>query len=110
MIILPAADRCAITAADADAARQLSRLALAMTLYRAHNKDYPAKLEDLVPRHLHSLPRDPFDGQPLRMKRDGAGVVLYSVGRNLKDDGGIAWNAEKKEGDIVFRLVRPKSN
>jgi hypothetical protein len=38
------------------------------------------------------LPReaitDPFDGQPLRIKRLPEGWLIYSVGANLQDDGG----------------------
>jgi hypothetical protein len=104
--IIPGADRCAIAAAKADAAHQLSRLAIAMTGYRVKYGRYPAKLDDLVPEFLANIPGDPFDGQPLRMKRADKEVLLYSVGRDLKDDGGVAWNAEKQTGDIVFRLTR----
>jgi hypothetical protein len=78
-----------------------------MTVYREVNGKYPDKLEDLVPGHLASILLDPFDGQPLRMKRSGEDVLLYSIGRHLKDDGGAAWDSAEKEGDIVFRL--PKS-
>jgi hypothetical protein len=31
---------------------------------------------------------DPFDGSPLRIKRTPAGITVYSVGVNRKDDGG----------------------
>ncbi|HLJ57486.1 MAG TPA: hypothetical protein VKT77_20780 [Chthonomonadaceae bacterium] len=33
-------------------------------------------------------PHDPFTSQPLHYRRDGQGFVLYSVGQDLKDDGG----------------------
>lgn len=32
---------------------------------------------------------DPFSGKPLLLKRTKAGWIVYSVGRNKKDDGGI---------------------
>jgi hypothetical protein len=31
---------------------------------------------------------DPYDGKPLRIKHTGAGWLVYSVGKNLQDDGG----------------------
>ena len=31
---------------------------------------------------------DPFDGQPLRYKTEAARVLIYSIGKNLQDDGG----------------------
>ena len=35
-----------------------------------------------------TLPPDPFDDEPLRYRRTGAGFVLYSLAENGKDDGG----------------------
>jgi hypothetical protein len=102
-IILPAADRCAAVAGEADAARQMSRLALTMIAFHAKNNKYPDRLDELAPDYVPSIPRDPFDGQPLRMKREIKGLLLYSIGRDLKDDGGVPYDAHK-QGDIVFRL------
>jgi hypothetical protein len=103
-LLIPAADRVAGAAAEGDAAHQLARLALAVTAYRARTGKHPDQLDDLTPGYITRVPLDPFAGQPLRLKRQGQGVVLYSVGRDLKDDGGTAWDAEKQAGDIVFRL------
>lgn len=103
-LIVPAVNKCAQAAAEGDAVRHLSQLAIALTAYRAKNGKYPDHLDSLVPEFLPRIPEDPFDGQPIRMKRDGADLVLYSIGRDLKDDGGIPWDAEKQTGDSVFRL------
>jgi hypothetical protein len=46
----------------------------------------PAKLDELVPRYLEKLPADPFSGEPLRY--DSTRGLIYSVGINLKDEGG----------------------
>src|SRR5262249_44069112 len=102
--IFPDARKCAVRAAEADAALRLAQLALAATAYRAKHGAYPGKLDDLVPQDLDALPRDPFDGRPLRLKHDGKGLVLYSIGRDLRDDGGVAVGANREPGDIVFRL------
>jgi hypothetical protein len=49
-------------------------------------KDFKAPLESF------GLPKeclvDPFDGKPLRVKQTAEGVIVYSVGPDLKDDGG----------------------
>ena len=58
----------------------------------------------LVPDFLPRVPLDPFSGRPLRLKRDGAGAVVYSVGRDLKDDGGRPARPGGADGDLVFRL------
>jgi hypothetical protein len=103
-LIIPATDRAAALAAEADAEHQLARVAVAATHYRIKHGKYAERLDDLVPQHLDRIPRDPFDGQPLRLKRDGKGLLLYSIGRDLADNGALRWNEEKKSGDIVFRL------
>ncbi|MCP4377762.1 MAG: hypothetical protein GY794_16495, partial [bacterium] len=55
------------------------------------------------------IPIDPFDGKPLRMARDkNGGVILYSVGPDIKDDGGQTLGNGKTTGDITFRLAPKK--
>jgi hypothetical protein len=50
------------------------------------------------------VPRDPFDGKPLRWKRTGGSGVVYSIGLDAIDDGGAQFDKEKKKGDIAFEL------
>lgn len=45
------------------------------------------------------VPVDPFTGEPFRYVPGQDGFRLYSVGGNLKDDGG----EEKAHADIVWR-------
>lgn len=103
-LIVPYLNNCVRSAAETDSARQLVRLAVAVLAYRSQNGKEPEKLDGLVPDYLDRVPLDPFDGQPLRLKRGEKGLVLYSVGGDLKDDDGIPWEAAKQEGDLVFRL------
>ena len=89
-------------ATEADALHRLMRVAYAITLYRTKlNKD-PVNLDGLVPEFLSHVPLDPFDGKPLRMKKADKGLILYSVGANLEDDGGV--DGKEDQGDIVFRV------
>ncbi len=46
----------------------------------------PRRLEELVPKFLSSLPLDPFSGEPIRY--NPVNGLIYSVGMNLKDEGG----------------------
>jgi hypothetical protein len=103
-LIMPAADKCILAAVHADSLRELRRLAVAVTAYREKNGEFPQRLDDLVPAHLAQAPLDPYDGQPLRLKRDGRDLILYSIGPDLRDDGGTPWDPVRKEGDLVFRL------
>ncbi len=85
---------------------RLALTALALEQFRAaHNNRYPASLSELTPNDLNTTLMDPFDGQPLRYQKQGAGYVLYSIGPDLKDDGGKPMNG--KGGDIVFSVVTP---
>jgi hypothetical protein len=93
-------------------ARCLANLRLALTAVAleqfraAHNNRYPASfLSELTPNYLVTILTDPFDGQPLRYRKQGDGYVLYSIGPDLKDDGGKPMNG--KNGDIVFTVITP---
>lgn len=81
--------------------------AMAMERYRLARGAWPADLGKLVPDFLTELPKDPFDGQPLRFRRTPDGAVIYSVGQDLKDNQGTLARAidPLKEGeDVGFRL------
>jgi hypothetical protein len=92
------------TIARADAMHRLAQLALAAEAYRARTGQLPERPDDLAPQYLARVPTDPFSGQPLRLKRDGKDLVMYSIGSDGIDDGGVPWNKATKRGDLVFRL------
>ena len=74
-----------------DAARadlELTMVAVALAAHRAERGRYPAALAELAPEYLKQLPRDLFVERPLRYRREAAGYVLYSVGRDMRDDRG----------------------
>lgn len=56
----------------------------------------------VFPDSLASPPADPFDGRPLRYRKTDRGFVLYSIGPNLKDDGGDPTRDQGGPRDIVF--------
>ncbi|MCI0465426.1 MAG: hypothetical protein L0Y57_00205 [Beijerinckiaceae bacterium] len=54
---------------------------------------------------LKTVPLDPYDGQPLRFATVGGQPTVYSVGKDLKDDGGQAdWKFGQQPGDYRFVL------
>jgi hypothetical protein len=82
----------------------------AIRAYALTRSQPPERLGELVPGFLPAVPIDPFDGQPLRDRREGDGWVLWSVGKDLKDDGAgyhefkyRAWRGPRKGGDIYFK-------
>ena len=56
---------------------------------------------------LKAVPIDPFSGQPMKfVVRDGRPVV-YSVGKDGKDDGGMVDSKnDTQPGDLIYRPVR----
>ena len=88
------------------ALRRLAVVSLALAAWRAEKGSYPDKLDALSPAVLKAVPQDPFTDKPLTYRRVGKGYVLYSVGPNMTDDGGIK-DFEKGADDINLD-VRPK--
>jgi len=93
-------------AADWHALQRLGQVAVALRLYRHEHGRYPEALEELVPKYLPSLPVDPFDGKPLRYKRLAKGFKIWSVGMDMKDDGGVWGKPRGEKGDIVWEAVK----
>lgn len=48
----------------------------------------PDDLQSLVPGYLADVPRDPWDGEPVRYRREGAAYRIYCVGWDEVDHGG----------------------
>jgi hypothetical protein len=71
-----------------DATMRLLIADTAIGLFQEDRGRWPETLEELCPEYLAAVPLDPYAGQPLIYRRDGDGFVLYSVGSDLKDDGG----------------------
>src|SRR5204863_6765029 len=64
-------------------------VAVAAERYRRAKKAWPETIDALVQAgYLKQVPRDPFDGAPLRLKRQPDSLIVYSVGPDGKDDGG----------------------
>ncbi len=92
--------------ANAAARFDLSSLALALAAYHADHGKYPEQLSELAPKYIATIPRDPFNDDPLHYTRQPKGFLLYSVGRNEKDDGGRDSDSDPGEqyDDIVIRV------
>jgi hypothetical protein len=91
--------------ARADATRQAARLGVPAYLYRKKNGHFPKKLADLTPDFIAFVPTDPFDGKPMKLKRTDRGIVVYSVGPDMVDNGGAPLDdLIKGTGDITFEV------
>lgn len=57
-------------------------------------------LNQLTPEILPALPLDPFTGKDYIYRKKEKGFIVYSVGEDLKDDGGVEEKGLKP--DIVW--------
>ena len=85
--------------------------ALAVERYRlAHGMALPASLSALVPQYVAAVPADPFDGRPIHYKKiSSKGYIIYSIGPNRQDDGGIELKGDmplRGKYDLVFAVRR----
>ncbi len=103
-LLTPAIEKCVERAWAGDARRALVQTALALAAFKAKTGSYPDKLDALVPDFLPRVPLDPYSGRPVRIKPDGAGIVIYSAGRETEDGGGLPAEPAKDEGGLAFRL------
>ncbi len=122
--------RVSVKKANMEATIQTAIAGLAVERYRLKHDKLPESLDDLVPDFLSEVPVDPFDGKELRYRKgtvklerpipggnstsgpfeiiDKNGYVVYSIGANGIDDGGISSKSDKglKNGDITFTVTK----
>jgi hypothetical protein len=105
-MIFPSLARTTVKTAAAQTAANQTAIACALERYRLAKGQFPEKLESLTPQYISRLPNDVISGQPYKYRRAADGqFVLYSVGWNEKDDGGVSGTHglyDDKEGDWVW--------
>ena len=110
--LMPALSKAVQRTAFAQAAVDEAAVACALERHRLAHGAYPDSLEALAPQFIAQVPHDVITGQALKYRRAADGqYVLYSVGWNEKDDGGVvAMNDSGKamdaeNGDWVWTLI-----
>lgn len=88
---------------QARATTRLLCLELALHAYHREQGRFPSALNDLMPMYIASLPIDPFNpnGQPPRYQAKDDSYLLYSLGNNREDDGGLD---PREDEDAEFNL------
>lgn len=84
------------------------QIAFALAAYQAETGRYPAKLDELAPKYLATVPADLFSGRPLIYRPTKKGYVFYSVGINGKDDGGRFSDDDPPGDDLGVRMPLPE--
>ena len=117
-LLLPATGRVFEKSLLAQGRSDLAQGACALERYRLAHGQYPDALEALVPAFTAEVPADLMSGNALVYRRDSPqSYLLYSVGRNLADDGGqLAFNKSRSnkissinydQGDWVWPMPAP---
>ena len=113
--LLPSLSRAGEIAYRAKANHEATIAVLALRRWRVDNGECPESLQTLVDAgNLKALPEDPYSDEPLKYAKRGDDFVLYSVGADFTDDGGVRqwqndWGQrssgiprQHKGGDRVF--------
>jgi hypothetical protein len=108
-MLLPSLGRTVRREGESLAHLRLALTALAIERFRATHRKLPETLDALAPGY--SVPKDPFDGAPLRYRLLTKGYVVYSVGADRHDDLGREPPERKKSSDtnsydITFTVER----
>ncbi len=109
-IMLPSVPRAMTLDARIRAELRCAVAALAAEGFRMKSVHLPASLSELVPDFLDAVPIDPFNSDAMRFASTEKGIVIYSVGGDLVDDGGQVAIRQKRPYylDVGFRLLKPE--
>jgi hypothetical protein len=89
-MLLPAIGASVRKFAYAQSSVDMARVACALERYHLAHGEYPETLDALAPQFMEKIPHDIIGGQPLHYRRtDDGKFLLYSVGWNETDDGGV---------------------
>jgi hypothetical protein len=117
IMLLPSLGNAAKKFAGGQESVDQARVAIALERYHLAHGEYPESLAALTPQFIAKLPHDVINGQPLHYRRDPPSpgsdaankrFVLYSVGWNETDDGGVVaftmgGSVDINAGDWVWR-------
>jgi hypothetical protein len=105
--IMPSTEKLTQTHAYVYAKLRCALVALAAERYRQGEGFWPGSLETLVKaKYIDAVPLDPFDGKALRSRRLADGFLVYSIGVDRTDNGGILNRAHPNSpgSDTGFQL------
>ena len=103
--VLPSTITSHISHSEIEARMSNARFALALKIYKSKHGKYPDSLNALIPDILESLPLDPFSGKDFIYRKKNEGFIVYSVGQNLIDNGGLLTRNFDK-GDTIWECEK----
>jgi hypothetical protein len=85
----------------------LLRLHYALRAFQLVESRLPKSLQDLEGRELNTIPLDPYSGKDFIYLPGKDRYILYSIGPNGVDDGGLVNNQDREQGDLVLEPYTP---
>jgi hypothetical protein len=108
-LLLPAVQTAVTAEIRNDARMGITVTACALQAYHRDNNRYPDSLAALDGVYIDKRPLDPFRGKSLIYRQRSNSFLLYSVGPNLKDEGGKGRDEDKgpqnTTDDIRFKIT-----
>lgn len=111
-ILMPALDKAYWSGDQVTTQRDSTVAILAMHVFKRQNGRWPSTLDELTPRWSPTVPVDMFTGKPLiyfAPVQAGEQPMLYSVGNDLVDDGGVQPSNERFMGGSPAITASTKS-
>ncbi len=114
-MLLPAITNYGRKIAESEAQLLCTEAGIALERFRRKNEGaLPGDLASALGPELSKVLRDPFDGAPLRFEKRQRGYVVYSIGPDGADDGGLPRDGDSKrrggggvpEYDVTFTVER----
>ncbi len=103
-ILFPVLSQSADAVGNLQAHDRLLQTSIALLKLRLETGKLPAAL----PSSLGDIRLDPFDGNPLRYKKQGGGFLLYSIGRDRVDNGGHKRTADDTTNEGTDEVIEFK--
>jgi len=110
-LLVPAVQSAVSAEIRNDARMGITLTACALQAYQRDYKRYPDSLAALGGVYIKRLPEDPFRGKSLIYRLQAKSFLLYSVGPNLKDEGGKGRdedNGTRNFADDIRFKIAPK--
>lgn len=104
-LLVPAIDSCAQAVQRSHAQQRCAIALVAAERFRKKNSRWPKSLDELTTAGLlKAVPIDPYDGKPLRLKTTADGLIIYSIGPDGNDNGGILDRAKPNKAGTDYGL------
>lgn len=101
-LILPLREKLLERKCRENVSVRATRVVLALRVFQITHGRAAQSLDELLPTVLEVIPLDDFNGQSLRYS--AAEKIVYAVGVDLTDSGGVPATKRSQPGDQVFKF------